>query len=273
VPSPPRRASRAAAGELRLIELVAHTPTLLRRTRATGTGRAEPGWAVHAAFRFLTPEVEPLTFWVSPSRQLVSTILACGAAPLARIAGVARDRLAALIAAEGADAARLWPFHLERAREAVVSPPSGGATRAFRPLCAPTRTGRPRGAPVDGDRTAEFDAFLAERRDLRASFDREHFTALDRRAIPQEARSRCYRAWLEERLADVRLRELALGGVRVAAVLRGTSGARKTIGLPVAELSGLLVVEDATLFRAPVIAGIGGHEAYGLGMLRLGPRP
>ena len=271
-PLPARTGRLAADAPLRLVSLIADTPTLLRQTRLAAEGVAEPRYAVHAAFRrFFGAEHEPLTFYVEPSRDYRTLIRAYSCLRLAELEKLAATHLSRLIAHNGIDAAALMPFRFGMSEETRVVPLATGMRVMFALRCAPLRTGRPRDGSGPRGTLREADAFAADRRALLARLSGEAVPILERQAILAEARRACYRAWLVERLLGCRLEEFALDRFQIEQVLRGTAGQRRTWRLPVADVRGILVIEDAADFRALLLGGIGRHKAYGLGMLRFRP--
>ena len=263
----PRLARLEGEAPLWRIVLVADTAALLRQTRAAAAGWAEPAHAVHAAFRRLFGvESEPLTFHLHPSRDYRTGIEAWSALPLALL-----ERLADM---PGEPAARQpQPFLFAHSREAPLILPPAGERQAFALRCAPLVTSRARDGDGRRGTTSEADAFAAQRRELLARAEAEEMPALDRQALLHAARAACYRQWLAARLPGCRLLALTLESFAVATVLRGPAGARRSWRLPVADLSGIILVEDQAALRRQAIGGIGRHKAYGLGMLRLGSPP
>jgi CRISPR system Cascade subunit CasE len=255
-------------GEMPLwrLALVADTTALLRQTMAVASGWAEPAYAVHAAFRRLFgAEHEPLTFHVHPSRDYRTEIETWSRHPLAELERLAEAKSTGTIAGQP------QPFLFAQSREAPHVTPGAGARLAFALRCAPLVTSRARDEAGHRGTTREADAFAAQRKELLARAEAEAMPDLDRQALLHAARAACYRQWLAQRLPGSRLQAMTLEGFAIVAVLRGPAGARERWRLPVAELSGILLVEDPAALQRQVIGGIGRHKAYGLGMLRLGP--
>ena len=105
----------------------------------------------------------------------------------------------------------------------------------------------------------EIDAFLKE---VRQSPEASH------------GRADVYTRYLGERLRGAHLNTVSLDGFRLAPMTRRHAGkgwAQRTF--PVAEISGVLTVEDADAFTETLSTGIGRQKGYGFGMVRIEAMP
>jgi CRISPR-associated protein Cas6/Cse3/CasE subtype I-E len=86
----------------------------------------------------------------------------------------------------------------------------------------------------------------------------------------QHGRAEIYARYLSERLRGARLDAVNVDGFRLAPMTRRHASkgwAQRTF--PVAEISGVLTVEETDVFTETLTAGIGRQKGYGFGMVRI----
>ena len=243
---PPRSTRLAPDAPVHLLALTLDTPTLMRQTRLAAEGRAEAGFAVHAAFRrFFGAADEPFTFHVEPSQERRTLVWAYSRHRLDVLERLAAARLVELVSDGKLEVAALMPFRFKLAEELELPIPTAGMRLAVAVRCTPLRMSEHED-PAAAGKVVEYDAFSAGRRALLARFEAEGTPALDRQALTHLARSKAYRDWLGERLKGCRIEAFGLDRFELARVLRGTAGARRQIKLPVADMRATIVVDDAT---------------------------
>ena len=82
-------------------------------------------------------------------------------------------------------------------------------------------------------------------------------------------RAEVYARYVQERLPGATVTETRLDGFQLVSMVRRQQQGWKTGRFPLAELSGVLTVDDPAAFLGPLSAGIGRMRAYGFGLLRL----
>ena len=82
-------------------------------------------------------------------------------------------------------------------------------------------------------------------------------------------RAEVYARYVQERLPGATLTETRLDGFQLVSMVRRQQQGWKTGRFPLAELSGVLTVDDPAAFLGPLSTGIGRMRAYGFGLLRL----
>jgi CRISPR system Cascade subunit CasE len=132
------------------------------------------------------------------------------------------------------------------AGSAPLAIPQAGQRYRFRLRCVPLIS-------VTGARTR--DAYTYECNKAGSA------VGIDRAAV--------YADYLQERVAGSSLADISLDGFQLSSMVRRQQQGWKTGRFPLAELSGVLTVDDPAAFLGPLANGIGRMRAYGFGLLRL----
>jgi CRISPR-associated protein Cas6/Cse3/CasE subtype I-E len=82
-------------------------------------------------------------------------------------------------------------------------------------------------------------------------------------------RAEAYARYLQERLPGATASDTTLDGFQLMSMVRRKQQGWSTGRFPMAELSGVLTVDDPAAFMGPLANGVGRMRAYGFGMLRL----